>query len=209
MTPRHIHKFRIMVIYLAALVFTDAGVSFSQTKTTENFYSKKGVLIADSTFRISKIQLLKWKLIEDTLVKKIANTIEYPVWLLEADASQKFIYSFIVDKNGNPTDIHFEKIEDNTQWKPLTDPHTQWDTLMRKQIQQLTGVLKPLFNAKQPQARYYLPYKFETFRLKQFEYTTIVAFKISIGWINFIHSMPFVEIPNIPRKEPEIQLNSQ
>ncbi|MBL7901131.1 MAG: hypothetical protein JNK73_03980 [Bacteroidia bacterium] len=196
MTTGHINKFNILAIYLTSLVLTDTGVGFSQTKTTENFYTTTGILISDSSFIISKNQLLKWRLVEDTVVKKIHSTIEYPMMMLEAGISLKFIYSFKVDRRGNPIDINFEKYgQASSQMMPLTYLFPQADTSIKKQIGQLNGLLKPLFNSRQPDSRYYLPYKFETFELKQDQDKVKTSFKISLGWMVFVHPTPFYEEP--------------
>lgn len=83
-------------------------LSSEAQKTFSKLYNTKGELFADTTLTITKKQLNKWIVIEDTLTKRILDKLHYPQLNLEAEVSGKVIISFTLDTSGNFNDFKLE-----------------------------------------------------------------------------------------------------
>src|ERR1700722_14431824 len=86
--------------YLFITLFLLFCCSRCYSQQGKRFYKAKGQFIADTNLRISKGQLKRFNAIQDTLVKQILNTIEYPGIEQEASITGSIIVSFTIT-NGN------------------------------------------------------------------------------------------------------------
>jgi len=62
-------------------------------------------------FHITSEQLIKWKSVEDTVLKVFTENLEYPKISIEAGISAPIIVSFTVEKNGAIENIKLEELD--------------------------------------------------------------------------------------------------
>ena len=72
-------------------------------------YKGNGQLIADTNFRITKNQLLKFSLVEDKLTKQILDSLKIHPILLENNILFDVVISFTVDEHSCFSNLHIEK----------------------------------------------------------------------------------------------------
>lgn len=195
---------RSILVLIFLFLFTEY---YSQKQKKSLLYKENGRLVADSSLQIKRNQLLKWKLLEDSISLKLIRSIKYEPWALESGFTFRLIYSLKVDKNGNPIDIVLEKYSIGEallrqvdtlarKWLFLTPQScNSIDSSIKKQLSVLYGQLKSLYDSRQPNARYYFPYNFKTFDLKQNQELVKPSCIISLGWIALIHPRRYYEEP--------------
>jgi hypothetical protein len=94
----------ICIVFLLVLI-----PCFSYSQKVSQIYDKKGRLVADTSFSISKTQLKFFTKIEDTLIKQILhNPVEYSEIARDANVQDTLVISFIINTNGIISDIRLE-----------------------------------------------------------------------------------------------------
>ncbi|MGZ3901230.1 MAG: hypothetical protein ACXVDC_12970, partial [Bacteroidia bacterium] len=121
----------------------------------------KGRLLADTSFKITKQQLAKWTVVEDSLTKKILTRLIYPPFLNECGMVGQIIISFTVDKKGMFNDFRLEKYDSKMSKDSLcVDIKEFTEAGFGSTIFFSGNFTKQGFNAAKQSEKYYLPITF-------------------------------------------------
>lgn len=179
------NSFKI-ILFLLSFIILQNPIAFAGNRVSSKLYNKKGQLIADTNFIISKKQLKKFNTIEDSLIKKlILNLTQPPAFINKNDSSLEYIISFTLDQDGKFNNLHLVKISTPDQTLIFKDiPNeiqTQFSNLYLKMIQKNEAEFKrkKFKSAKGKTEEYYLPFKFQSFLNSPFKK------QIINGWLFF------------------------
>lgn len=100
-------KYLVKWLLILMVIVVTKGVSQEMPKS--KLYDNKNRLIADTAFKITKKQLVKWTSIEDTLSKAVLYRLRYPSFCFESEISGQLIFSFTIDEKGQFNDFRIEK----------------------------------------------------------------------------------------------------
>ena len=128
-------------------------------------YKSNGQLIADTNFRITKNQLLKFTRIENKLTKNILDSLKIAPMLLENGVWYEVIVSFTIDEHSCFSNLHIEKFpqwENSNIGARAVSEYARY-MFMNAILQSSCKFKKEGFKSdKKKCEKYFLPIKFET-----------------------------------------------
>ena len=133
-------------------------------------YKSNGQLIADTNFRITKNQLLKFARIESKLTKKILDSLKIAPVLVENGIWYEVIVSFTVDEHSCFSNLHIEKFpqweNSNREAKTVSEyaKYMFMNAIMENSCKFKKGGFK---SDKKKCEKYFLPIKFETIEINK------------------------------------------
>lgn len=153
-------------------------------------YESNGQLIADTSFRITKNQLLKFTRIESKLTMKILDSLKIAPILLENGIWFEVIVSFTVDEHSCFSNLNIEKFP---QWEiskreARTVSEYAKYMFMNAIMESSCQFKKDGFKSKKKKCeKYFLPIKFETIEINK------NLSEIKNGWLLYKKTQTAIE----------------
>lgn len=151
----------LRIFYFILFFYFTNHIAYAGNVVSSQFYSKKGQLIVDSTFHISKQQLKKFTLIEKQLSEQLLSEIWYSYYLIHYEISFETIISFTVDENGYLSNLHLEKLKSPDR-KFENKLSQEYYVDLNKIVKHFNDSIRKEIKAPKGKCQeYYLPFKFE------------------------------------------------